>query len=296
MDYTGRPTPTNPPVISYFDEFQGSNPYAFLSNFFHGDPLTWQGRTYATGEHLFAALKADNDHDHERIRLSPGPGGAKGLGRSIRIRGDWEKIKYDAMVLVLNLKFTLQRAEGHLLLATGDALLVEGTWWADRVWGVDLSADRRGAPPWERYGRNWLGRLLMARRAELRAEQAFGVAPSIGAVDDFAMPPSAMTLTAEDQGWLDSEDLVDLVRFVKSGVDTVCPHESWEVDTAGMPIRCADCAHSFTPTEAAERHECGWPAGPVKVGDRLSHVSCDHADTKNARARCRRRWLKENAS
>jgi predicted NAD-dependent protein-ADP-ribosyltransferase YbiA (DUF1768 family) len=45
----------------------------------------------------------------------------------------------------------------RLLLATGDAELVEGNTWGDRFWGV--CAGR---------GQNHLGRLLMAIRAEIR--------------------------------------------------------------------------------------------------------------------------------
>lgn len=178
-----------PTVISNFDSFDGANEWAFLGNFYIGEaPLTFRGRSYQTGEHMFQAFKARNKADHERIAGQIGPHEAKAEGRHLlRLRPDWERVKYDVMRLVLATKFRLEREEGPLLLATGDALLVEGTMWGDRVWGVDLRAGRKrwhevhevptedgsweAGEGWEQApGRNWLGVLLMARRCELLAQ------------------------------------------------------------------------------------------------------------------------------
>lgn len=182
----------DPSVISYFDDFEGRNEYHFLSNFYAGQPLLWKNYAFLTGEHMFQALKATNKADVMKIVACPTPGEAKATGkRTLRLRPDWEWKKYDAMRLVLATKFRMSRAEGALLLSTGDALLVEGTMWGDKVWGVDLKAGRaessdeaRDGEPWEpgepwvsSPGRNWLGVLLMARRAELTAEAIRG-APS----------------------------------------------------------------------------------------------------------------------
>lgn len=182
----------DPVVISYFDEFEGPNEYRFLSNFYVGRPIDAFGRTYRSGEHMFQAFKAVNQQDHDRINAAGTPAEAKQAGKHyLHLRPDWERIKYDVMRLVLAAKFTPGREECALLLATGDALLVEGTTWGDRVWGVDLKAGRKkwadvdvkhpgGTPrdwdpgqPWQSSpGRNWLGTLLMARRAELVAALA----------------------------------------------------------------------------------------------------------------------------
>lgn len=168
-----------PEVIAWFDNFHDTdgdrNEYDFLSNFFFGAPLHDGFRTYETGEHMFAAYKTFNRDQHDAIRNAVDPNEAKALGRTCDLRADWEVVKLDVMRFVLSLKFTLDREEGQRLLRTGDALLVEGTWWKDRVWGVDLDTDKHAAPQ-QRPGRNWLGALLMARRAELRAEQ-FGIEP-----------------------------------------------------------------------------------------------------------------------
>lgn len=168
-------------VITNFDTFEGDNPYSFLSNF-HDEPV-WlpagaSGSTpdtvygYRTGEHMFAAAKARNWEDHMRVAGADTPGRAKMLGRRLRLRDDWELVKYDVMRCVLAYKFAPGTELAAKLLGTGDALLVEGTRWHDRVWGVDLNA----APHDHRSpGLNWLGTLLMARRAELRAQLQYGV-------------------------------------------------------------------------------------------------------------------------
>lgn len=181
-----------PAVISYFDAFEGDNPWAFLSNFYQGEPIRFQQHAFLTGEHMFQALKARSRHDLMKVVAAPSPAEAKQVGKHmLRLRGDWERVKYDAMRLVLACKFKPGRDECGWLLDTEDALLVEGTTWGDRVWGVDLEkgalAGSRGHPlgtdkythPGDAWvtspGRNWLGTLLMARRAELRAALATGL-------------------------------------------------------------------------------------------------------------------------
>jgi ribA/ribD-fused uncharacterized protein len=160
-----------PTRITYFDAFEGPNEWAFLSNFYVADEPLWvDDKSYATGEHLFQAYKARTTKAHEKIRKAKSPGVAKMRGKTCRLRDDWEEIKYDVMRLTLKTKFSTHREEGALLLNTGDALLIEGTDWGDTVWGVERTNDRFDLWP----GRNWLGTLLMARRAELRAEKLFG--------------------------------------------------------------------------------------------------------------------------
>lgn len=180
----------DPLVIANFDDFDGPNEWRFLSNFYVGEPLAYRQRTYLSGEHMFQSFKARTPEDHDKINRAATPGEAKANGRHyLHLRMDWERVKFDVMRVVLRTKFQQGREECALLLATGDALLVEGTTWGDRVWGVDLKRGRaevedswkragRGEHPewdsgegWEAApGRNWLGVLLMARRAELVAE------------------------------------------------------------------------------------------------------------------------------
>lgn len=204
-----------PSVISYLDAFEGDNEWAALSNFWQGAPIHFNKYAFATGEHMFQAFKARNTHDFRKVVACPTPAEAKQQGKHmLRLRPDWERVKYDVMRLVLAYKFALGRDETTVLLRTEDALIVEGTTWGDRVWGVDLKAGRKRldaharatntridesatwepGEPWNvSPGRNWLGVLLMARRAELRAELATGHAFSYDEVFAFSrwVPPNA---------------------------------------------------------------------------------------------------------
>jgi ribA/ribD-fused uncharacterized protein len=166
-----------PDVISYFDDFdEPENEFRFLSNFFVGTPIHFGKYVALTGEHLFQAMKARDGFHFRKILAAATPGEAKAEGRHLLgLRPDWERVKYDVMRVVLAHKFTLKRPEGGMLLDTRDALLVEGTYWKDRVWGVELTRTDDADPGagWQTApGRNWLGVLLMARRAELHAELA----------------------------------------------------------------------------------------------------------------------------
>lgn len=140
------------------DRFEGQ--HRFLSNF-HPSPIVLvDGRVAPTVEHAYQAYKTSTlSDDFARVLATSTPGAAKRLGQLVRLRPDWESVKLDVMRRLLTLKFPLG---GHgfsaALLGTGDALLVEGNAWGDDYWGV---ASERGL--------NWLGHLLMARRAELRA-------------------------------------------------------------------------------------------------------------------------------
>ena len=138
---------------------------------YQGQPLHFQGRTYPTAEHLFQCLKTTTRQDHDLImsRATPDEARAQGV-RLLRHRQDWWKVREVALALVLAVKFAPDRSEVARLLETGDALLVCAR--SDRWLGVDLA----GVPMSEGHeeeawhlaeGLNWLGRLLMARRAEL---------------------------------------------------------------------------------------------------------------------------------
>ena len=149
--------------------------HAFLSNYYVGSPIQFGKYTALSGEHLFQAMKCRDGLHFRKILACDTPGAAKAEGRHLlHPRPDWERVKLDVMRLVLGLKFTLARAEGTMLLATGSQLLMEINTWNDRIWGATLSEHRDnpeygGGPV---VGRSWLGVLLMARRAELLAEDA----------------------------------------------------------------------------------------------------------------------------
>ncbi|KPM56270.1 hypothetical protein ACG83_10350 [Frankia sp. R43] len=141
-----------------------SGGWGFLSNF-HISVLTWEGRQYPTAEHAFNAGKTLDPTWRDRIAAAGNPGEAKRLGRRAPLRPEWDaRVRYEVMAQVLAAKFVgPQRIAA--LLSTGDAELVEGNRWHDQHWG-DC---RCGRPACAEPGLNHLGRLLMARRAELAA-------------------------------------------------------------------------------------------------------------------------------
>jgi ribA/ribD-fused uncharacterized protein len=140
--------------MSVISDFHGQ--FFFLSNFYRS-PITEHDITYPTMEHYFQAQKADNAEAKKRIASAETPSKAKYLGRSVHLVPDWEIVKLAVMRDGLQLKFAEDSQLAWALLSTGDAYLIEGNSWGDRYWGVDG------------HGSNWLGNLLMARRAELRA-------------------------------------------------------------------------------------------------------------------------------
>lgn len=135
-----------PEIINRF-----AGPYGFLSNFH----VEADGKTV---EHRFQAAKATNSIDHARIMGASTPGQAKGFGRHVNLRTDWEDVKTVVMAELVAQKFQNPELRG-LLIGTGDAVLIEGNTWGDKYWGVDLRNSE---------GANILGITLMAVRASLR--------------------------------------------------------------------------------------------------------------------------------
>lgn len=139
-------------MIATFD-----GPHRWLSNFAPCQLLDRSGLSYATLEHAYQACKAIDLLEREQIRTARTPGEAKRLARRVKLRPGWDAMRVDVMRRLLRLKFAAGSELARKLLATGEQELVEGNSWGDRFWGVSAGA-----------GENWLGRLLMERRAELR--------------------------------------------------------------------------------------------------------------------------------
>ena len=80
------------------------------------------------------------------------------MGRTVKLRADWEDVKEDIMYSLLRNKFsdpTLQEK----LIGTGDEPLIYVNTWRDTFWGV-----------YKGSGSNRYGMLLMKVRDELRQE------------------------------------------------------------------------------------------------------------------------------
>jgi ribA/ribD-fused uncharacterized protein len=135
-----------------------SDEYGCFSNF-APYPITLDGKQWPTSEHYFQAQKFEEERHREEVRRAKSPMIAARLGRDRKkkLRPDWEAVKVGVMRKAVRAKFTQHDDLRTVLLATGDATLVEHT-ENDDFWGDGGDGS----------GRNMLGRVLMEVRAELR--------------------------------------------------------------------------------------------------------------------------------
>ena len=142
------------------DKFDGTE-YAFLSNFYPCD-FVYDGITYHNSEAAFQAAKTFDMDFRQQIANESSPAAAKRLGRSLKIRPDWEEVKREVMHDVVYAKFSQNRDLLRRLLETDGAVLIEGNTWHDNCWG-DCTCPKCS----HINGTNWLGKTLMQVRAEL---------------------------------------------------------------------------------------------------------------------------------
>lgn len=151
-------------IIVAINNFRGE--YFFLSNFYE-DPehsIEYDGVSFKSVEAAFQSAKVRDKQQAARfVFLSAAQ--AKKLGRKVRIRDDWEKVKLDIMTSLIVQKFTKNTLLKEKLLATGDEELIEGNTWGDTFWGVDAKSGR---------GLNYLGKILMEVRRQLREQEDLG--------------------------------------------------------------------------------------------------------------------------
>jgi ribA/ribD-fused uncharacterized protein len=135
-----------------------NNPYGEFSNF-APYPIQIDGKLYPTSEHYFQAEKFLDESYREGIRDAASPREAARLGRSreFPIRGDWESVKVDVMRRAVRTKFSSHAQLLELLLSTGNEQIIEAA-AGDFFWGAGVDGS----------GSNWLGRILMEVREELR--------------------------------------------------------------------------------------------------------------------------------
>ena len=158
--------------------------YACFSNF-SSHRVTYRGINYENSEAAFQAQKFE-DENVKQLFKSLDPSKAKALGRSKVIflntegeyyknklpsgigqrsneftkhtmKSDWDKIRVEEMYQIVKNKFEQNQDIKELLLSTGERELIEGNTWGDKFWG---KVDRKGL--------NFLGRILMQVRHELR--------------------------------------------------------------------------------------------------------------------------------
>jgi ribA/ribD-fused uncharacterized protein len=141
------------PILAFLGE------YHFLSNFYRVQ-VEYDGLTYPSSEHAYQAAKTSDPGQRKEIRGLRTAGEAKKYGGRkgpIRLRQGWDGMKIQIMRDVLWAKFTQNNDLAEMLLATGDAELVEGNDWGDKFWGRVNG-----------HGENWLGKILVETRTKLR--------------------------------------------------------------------------------------------------------------------------------
>jgi hypothetical protein len=165
-------------------DFRGE--YGWLSNFYrHPVAVPGWGRVCLTAEHAYQAAKARTWEQAQWVADAPTPQLAKSRGRQVELSDGWEARKRAVMLKILLAKFTRNwdNKLAQRLVATGDAVLVEGNTWGDTFW-VAVRPGLRGfspdLPAWRfgvkgpldcgddlLAGHNWLGRELMMVREVL---------------------------------------------------------------------------------------------------------------------------------
>ncbi|MBK8696392.1 MAG: NADAR family protein [Deltaproteobacteria bacterium] len=140
----------------HFYSVQGD--YGALSNF-APYPIVMKGRRWPTSEHYFQAQKFVGTPREDEVRRASTPAEAARMGRDRkhRPRRDWDSARDGVMHAAVVAKFTQHAELRSMLLATGDARLVEHT-DSDDYWGDGGDGS----------GRNRLGEILMQVRDALR--------------------------------------------------------------------------------------------------------------------------------
>jgi ribA/ribD-fused uncharacterized protein len=135
--------------------------YGCFSNF-SAHPVFYDGQTWPTSEHCFQAQKFLDPKDRQAICKANSPMIAARLGRDRKrpLRRDWESVKIGLMRAIVLAKFSQHADLRATLLATGDAKLIEHT-DRDAFWGDGGNGS----------GKNWLGRILMEVREQLREDE-----------------------------------------------------------------------------------------------------------------------------
>lgn len=130
--------------------------FSFLSNFYDVE-IRYGSLKFKNVESAYQALKS-KDYNVRKMFENLSGSESKKLGRKIELREDWSEIKDDVMEYLVRIKFKDERLR-RMLLATGEQPLIEGNYWNDRYWGVDLKSG---------IGENKLGKILMKVRKDIR--------------------------------------------------------------------------------------------------------------------------------
>lgn len=137
------------------------NKHAWLSNF-ADVPIKDKYFTYKSVENAYMAFK-QKDMKWKEFCRDNSASVVKRESKKILIREDWDDIKLKVMKFCLDQKFR-QEPFRTKLIETGDQNIIEGNYWKDTYWGVDLKQNPN-------IGENHLGRIIMEIRKEIKQEE-----------------------------------------------------------------------------------------------------------------------------
>lgn len=137
-------------------------------------PILYEGVVYPSTENAYQAAKSFFPEGRLEF-VDATPKKAKQLGKKLKLRANWDKIKFQIMYEVCEEKFK-DGIERELLLQTGDKYLIEGNYWCDQNFGICFGPDfktmdqfalMRKCPKCGGGGKNALGKILMDIREKL---------------------------------------------------------------------------------------------------------------------------------
>src|ERR1017187_8626046 len=103
--------------------FCSEQKYYKFSNFTK-TPFILDDKQWNTVEHYYQAMKTIDEDQQEFIRNSSTAKEAKARGLRVKLRDDWDKVKYQFMIKALRVKFSDEPYKS-LLMDTGDANIYE---------------------------------------------------------------------------------------------------------------------------------------------------------------------------
>src|ERR1043165_1067655 len=110
--------------------------YGWLSNMTEV-PIPYKGKLFRSVENAYMWEKAPHLIDWLDFCLNNPPNICKKESKKLPIREDWEAVKLKIMYDLLWLKFGQEPFKGKLL-ATGNQNIIEGNYWKNTFWGMDL--------------------------------------------------------------------------------------------------------------------------------------------------------------
>ncbi|MGE0010364.1 MAG: NADAR family protein [Candidatus Babeliales bacterium] len=143
-------------------------PYYEFTNFYEQD-IKIDGKVWPTSEQYYQAMKFTDNNLQEKIRQFKSDAAGSGPRKAFdfaqknksSVRADWQQISLDTMRKAVREKFTQHKGLANLLLSTGTKTLVEAAGGNDDFYGAGADYN----------GKNWLGRILMEVRDELRQKK-----------------------------------------------------------------------------------------------------------------------------